>query len=140
MSVKDHITFGVKTSLPEQLVDISGRIREAVASSGISSGICHIYVPHTTAGITINENADPSVRSDIIKGLKIIVPRDADYTHAEGNSPAHIKSTLTGCSTSFFIENGEPVLGRWQGIYLCEFDGPRSREVKVKITGNSDEK
>jgi secondary thiamine-phosphate synthase enzyme len=140
MSVKDHITFGVKTTSREELVDITGDIKNIVKASGVSSGICHLYVPHTTAGVTINENADPSVRSDIIKGLKAMVPDDAGYTHAEGNSPAHIKSTLTGCGTSVFIEKGEPVLGRWQGIYFCEYDGPRRREVKVKITGEDDEK
>jgi secondary thiamine-phosphate synthase enzyme len=95
--------------------------------------MCYIYTPHTTAAITINENADPDVQSDIVKGINKIVPESLSYDHAEGNSPAHIKSSLFGCSETIFIENGKLILGTWQGIYFCEFDGPRTRKVHIKI-------
>ena len=95
--------------------------------------MCFVYVPHTTAAVTINENADPDVKSDIIKGLESIVPADLDYDHAEGNSPAHIKSSIIGSSVNVLIEDGQLVLGTWQGVYFCEFDGPRSRKVYIKV-------
>lgn len=101
-------------------------------SSGIRNGLCLIYVPHTTAAVTINENADPSVKRDIISTLKKIVPDSLPYSHLEGNSPAHIKASLVGPSTSIIIENGELALGTWQGIFFCEFDGPRRRKVYMR--------
>ena len=115
------------------MLDITPSIKEAVKSSGIKDGFCIIYVPHTTAGITINENADPSVKEDMIGALRKIVPDSLTYTHAEENSPAHIKASLIGSSVEILIENGIPVLGTWQGIFLCEFDGPRQRQIYLKI-------
>lgn len=117
----------------EELIDITSSIKEAVDSSKIETGICRVFVPHTTAGLTINENADPSVKADILMALRKIVPDSLPYTHAEGNSPAHVKSTLVGSSLSIIIENGNLVLGTWQGIIFCEFDGPRKRKLFVHI-------
>jgi secondary thiamine-phosphate synthase enzyme len=117
----------------EELIDITSSIKEAVDSSKIETGICRVFVPHTTAGLTINENADPSVKADILMALRKIVPDSLPYTHAEGNSPAHVKSTLVGSSLSIIIENGNLVLGTWQGIIFCEFDGPRNRKLFVHI-------
>jgi secondary thiamine-phosphate synthase enzyme len=115
------------------LLDITRKISDFVKESKVSDGVCFIHVPHTTAAVTINENADPDVVSDIIMGLDDIIPAKLDYRHGEGNSPAHIKSSIIGCSQSIFINNGDLVLGTWQGIYFCEFDGPRSRKVELKI-------
>jgi secondary thiamine-phosphate synthase enzyme len=123
----------VRTSSRVDLVDITHLVQKAVSEAKIKSGLCTVYVPHTTAGVTINENADPSVRSDIIKELNKIIPFDDNYAHLEGNSAAHIKSTLTGCSETLLVEGGSLVLGTWQGIYFCEFDGPRNRTVMVKL-------
>ncbi len=117
----------------EQLIDITGEAVRAVKSSGIAEGLCHIYVPHTTAAVTINENADPDVKFDIILGLEKIDPADVEYQHVEGNSPAHIKSSLIGSSVSVIVQKGELLLGTWQGIFFCEFDGPRTREVHIKV-------
>ncbi|MCP4134235.1 MAG: YjbQ family protein [bacterium] len=128
-------TFGVKTGKREELIDITGSVKEIVRKSGVSSGLCVVYTPHTTAGITINENADPTVQRDIIKGLLSFKLENISFDHMEGNSPAHIKSSLFGCSETIIIENGSLVLGTWQGIYYCEFDGPRSRKVMVSIIG-----
>jgi secondary thiamine-phosphate synthase enzyme len=125
--------LGVKTTSRVDLVDITHLVQKAVSEAKIKSGLCTVYVPHTTAGVTINENADPSVRSDIIKELNKIIPFDDNYAHLEGNSAAHIKSTLTGCSETLLVERGSLVLGTWQGIYFCEFDGPRNRRVMVKL-------
>ncbi len=125
--------MGVKTSSRVDLVDITHLVQKAVSEAKIKSGLCTVYVPHTTAGVTINENADPSVRSDIIKELNKIIPFDDNYAHLEGNAAAHIKSTLTGCSETLLVEGGSLVLGTWQGIYFCEFDGPRNRTVMVKL-------
>ncbi|NQT33253.1 MAG: YjbQ family protein [Candidatus Omnitrophica bacterium] len=130
-------TINVRTSKKNQLIDITSEVESIVRSSKISGGVCYVYVPHTTAAVTINENADPDVRDDIIKGLEAIVPYDLDYDHAEGNSPAHIKSSIIGITESVFIENSSLVLGTWQGIYFCEFDGPRARKVYVKVVGRS---
>lgn len=126
-------TFNVKTGAIESLVDITDRVAGIVSESGVRDGICCVFTPHTTAAITINENADPSVKSDILLGLKSIRIEAANYSHMEGNSPAHIKSSLIGCSEIVIIEGGRLRLGTWQGIYLCEFDGPRTREVYMKI-------
>jgi secondary thiamine-phosphate synthase enzyme len=125
--------MGVKTSSRVDLVDITHLVQKAVSEAKVESGLCTIYVPHTTAAVTINENADPSVRSDIIKELNKVIPFDDNYSHLEGNAAAHIKSTLTGCSETLLVEGGNLVLGTWQGIYFCEFDGPRSRTVMVKL-------
>jgi secondary thiamine-phosphate synthase enzyme len=102
--------------------------------SNVKSGVCTIFVPHTTAGITINENADPAVREDILNILEKLIPRSERYSHAEGNAPAHIKSSIFGHSLSIIIENNKPVLGAWQGIFFCELDGPRSRTIYLQIT------
>lgn len=125
--------FSVETTAHSQMVDITPSVIEAVTDSGASSGLCFLHVLHTTAGLTINENADPSVQTDILDGLERIVPFEASYRHREGNSDAHIKATLVGFSEALFIERGSLLLGTWQGIYLCEFDGPRRRQVVVKI-------
>ncbi len=128
------ITLDVRTTSRCEFVDITDRVAEAVEGSGVSSGIVIIYCPHTTAGITINENADPSVVRDInMKTTKLIDPHDPDYRHGEGNSDSHIKSSLVGASETVIVNNGSLVLGTWQGIYFAEFDGPRSRKVYLKI-------
>jgi secondary thiamine-phosphate synthase enzyme len=125
--------FEVQTGLKEVFVDITGKVEEEVRRSDIKSGICVVYVPHTTAAVTINENADPSVRQDIVMTLRKSVPDSLPYAHAEGNSPAHVKSSLVGPSITIPIEEGRLVLGTWQGVFFCEFDGPRRRQVYVKI-------
>jgi len=126
-------TIRVKTAARFEMVEITGKVREICAKSKVSGGVCLVFCPHTTAGLTINENADPSVRRDIVIALKGLVPETADYTHAEGNSDSHIKSSLFGPSVSVIVEKGELMLGTWQGIFFCESDGPRSREIWVKI-------
>jgi secondary thiamine-phosphate synthase enzyme len=123
----------VKTSRRTQLVDVTAAVQQVVTESGVVSGICHLYVPHTTAGVTINENADPDVPRDIEQALDKLVPKDAGYKHFEGNADSHIKSTLVGVSQSIEIEEGGLLLGRWQAIFFCEFDGPRARQLRVKI-------
>ncbi len=124
-------TFQVKTSDRVEMVDITGRVAEAIRDEGVQDGLAVVFVPHTTAGVTINENADPSVARDIGTHLKELVPQRGDYHHREGNSDAHIKSSLFGPSLVLIVAGGEPVLGTWQGIYFCEGDGPRSRKVHV---------
>jgi secondary thiamine-phosphate synthase enzyme len=123
----------VKSKTQTELIDITSKIQDMVTSSGIGQGICMLYVPHTTAAITINESADPSVKNDILMILNKIIPWKAGYRHLEGNSPAHIKSTLVGPSELIAVENGRLVLGTWQGIFFCEFDGPRTRKVHVRF-------
>ena len=127
------IEISVSSSKKEELIDITSQVQSAIGKLNIESGVCTIFTPHTTAAITINENADPDVTSDIKKELERIIPFDDNYKHLEGNSAAHIKASLIGSSETLFVENGEPLLGTWQGIYLCEFDGPRTRNVFVKI-------
>jgi secondary thiamine-phosphate synthase enzyme len=127
------MTLTVKSKLRTQLIDITSEIQKAVRSSGIFEGLCMLYVPHTTAAITINESADPSVASDIMMVLNEVIPWKADYRHLEGNSPAHIKSTLVGSSEIIAIESGNLVLGTWQGIFFCEFDGPRTRKLHMRL-------
>ena len=124
----------VQTKKRIEFVDITSEVRKVVKNSGVEEGICYVYTPHTTAGITINENADPSVVYDINNYLNKFIPLDNRYTHAEGNADAHIKSTIVGCSETVLIKNGSLVLGTWQGIFFCEFDGPRNRTVHVKVT------
>ncbi len=123
----------VKTSKQVEFVEITDLVQEAVRKAGIKEGICIVFVPHTTAGVTINENADPSVVQDIMMELNKIVPFKDQYLHGEGNSPAHIKSSLIGCSQNIIIESGRLSLGTWQGVFFCEFDGPRNRKVYVKV-------
>jgi secondary thiamine-phosphate synthase enzyme len=126
-------TLEVKTARRTQMVDITAEVARLVAAAGVAEGVCHLYVPHTTAGITINENDDPDVPRDIEAALDRLVPKEGPYKHCEGNADSHIKSTLTGVSQSVPIEGGRLALGRWQAVFFCEFDGPRRREVRVKI-------
>jgi secondary thiamine-phosphate synthase enzyme len=126
-------TIDVRTTSRIEMVDISPLVQDEISKSGPRDGICHIYVPHTTAGMTINEGADPAVCDDILMKLGELIPRRAGYRHMEGNSDAHIKTSLVGSSVTVMIENGSLVLGTWQRIFFCEFDGPRSRKVYVKI-------
>jgi secondary thiamine-phosphate synthase enzyme len=126
-------TLHVKTSRRTEWVNITSDVNRFVAAARVAHGVCHIYIPHTTAGVTINEGADPDVASDMEVAFDRMVPRDAGYKHFEGNSDSHIKATLVGCSQSVWIENGHLRLGRWQSIFFCEFDGPRNREVLLKI-------
>lgn len=126
-------TFQVKSSRRTDFIDITHSVQEIIQKSGVGEGVCYIFIPHTTAAVTINENADPSVTQDIMMMLNKLIPSEDDYRHLEGNSPAHIKSSLMGCSTTVLVESGKLVLGTWQGIFFCEFDGPRSRKVYVKV-------
>jgi secondary thiamine-phosphate synthase enzyme len=119
-----------------EMLDITDRVQRRLSDAGIGAGLCVIYAPHTTAGVAINENADPSVRDDMLMVLNQMVPWRADYRHMEGNSPAHVKAILVGASETVAIENGRLVLGRWQGIFFCEFDGPRSRKVHLRFLGD----
>jgi secondary thiamine-phosphate synthase enzyme len=125
--------INLKTVKRIELVDITDKIQSIISKSKIGDGLCVIFCPHTTAGLTINENADPSVRKDISEAVNKIVPLDANYAHAEGNSDSHVKSSLFGSSLSLFVQEGKLMLGSWQGIYFCEGDGPRSRELWVKV-------
>ncbi len=126
-------TFQVRSSQRTDFIDITHSVQEAVEKSRVTEGVCIVFVPHTTAAVTINENADPSVIQDMAMAMERIVPFEDRYRHLEGNSPAHIKSSLVGCSETLLVESGKLVLGTWQGIFFCEFDGPRSRKVYVKI-------
>ena len=123
----------VNTRSRTELIDITSDVSQLVRKSGIEAGLCLLYVPHTTAAVTINESADPSVKSDILMILNQIVPWEANYRHMEGNSPAHVKSTMVGASELVAVENGSLVLGTWQGIFFCEFDGPRTRKIHVRF-------
>ena len=126
-----HLT--IRTAARFEMIDITGRVEALVREQGIERGICHVFVPHTTAAVTINENADPDVPRDILAALDRLVPISGGYRHAEGNSAAHIKASLFGPSKVVFIENGSLVLGTWQSLFFCEFDGPRTRKVIVKL-------
>ena len=123
----------VKSSSRTEFVDITAGVQRLVAESGVRSGICYVYVPHTTSAITINENSDPNVGRDILKELNKVIPFDDQYGHSEGNSAAHIKSSLMGVSKAIMVEEGRLALGTWQAIFFCEFDGPRDRRVQVKV-------
>jgi secondary thiamine-phosphate synthase enzyme len=125
--------LGINTQVKEEFIDITSKVRKILEDSGIQTGICTVYIPHTTAGVTINENADPSVQSDILNTLKTMVPDTLPYTHGEGNSPAHVKASLMGTSAQIIIDRGGLVLGTWQGIYFCEFDGPRRRKIYISV-------
>ena len=126
-------TFGVKSGPGSSMIDITGQVQNIVSESGVRNGLCVIFIPHTTAGITINENADPDVVRDFLMEIGKIVPLSDNYRHFEGNSAAHIKASMMGFSQTVMIEDGRLLLGTWQGIYFTEFDGPRSRKVHVKI-------
>lgn len=121
----------VNTSKKEQLIDITSLVQTSLTKSGLKNGICVVFIPHTTAGVTINEDADPDVREDIIKGLKVIPSQG--FKHVEGNSPAHIKASLIGASQTIIVENSALKLGTWQGVYFAEFDGPRNREIYLNF-------
>ena len=125
--------FSVPTHNRTEMVDITSDVQKVVQESKQQEGLCCVFIPHTTAGITINENADPSVQEDILHELNKVIPFQDDYSHLEGNSAGHIKSSLIGSSVNIIIENGKLKLGTWQGIYFCEFDGPRTRKAWVKI-------
>ena len=125
------VGFSVRTRSRACFVDITGEVQQAVAKLGISDGAVVVYVPHTTAAVTINESADPDVASDLNDALSRLIPESGDYRHAEGNSDAHVKSSLVGCSETVLVEGGRLVLGTWQGVFFCEFDGPRTRNVVV---------
>ncbi|MBI4767633.1 MAG: YjbQ family protein [Deltaproteobacteria bacterium] len=127
------ISFSLSTSQQTEFLDITREVEKITLKAQVSEGLALVYCPHTTAGITINEGADPSVQEDILKILNQIVPSKGPYRHGEGNSPAHIKASLIGSSVSVVIENGRLLLGRWQSLFFCEFDGPRTRQVFIKI-------
>lgn len=131
-------TISVKTHAQTELIDITADVQGALQALGFRDGLCLLYVPHTTAAVTINESADPSVRQDIVMALNQIVPWKAPYQHMEGNSPAHVKSSLVGASELVVVENGRMVLGTWQGIFFCEFDGPRTRKLHIKVLSRKD--
>jgi secondary thiamine-phosphate synthase enzyme len=126
-------TLSIRSRSRTEFIDITGDINKVVNESGVKTGVCCIYVPHTTAGVTINEGADPSVKRDILATLNRIIPFEGDYQHLEGNSAAHIKSSLMGISVSVPVEDAKLITGTWQSVFFCEFDGPRHRKVFVKI-------
>ncbi|MBM4287806.1 MAG: YjbQ family protein [Deltaproteobacteria bacterium] len=126
-------TLEVKTTKSTELIDITAAIQELLSKHGPLDGVCYVYVPHTTAGVTINENADPSVKGDILLVLNKLIRDDEPYRHGEGNSPAHIKASLTGAAATVLVDSGRLVLGTWQGVFFCEYDGPRRRQVKVNF-------
>ncbi|MGC1617154.1 MAG: secondary thiamine-phosphate synthase enzyme YjbQ [Candidatus Acidiferrum sp.] len=123
----------VKTARRTQLVDVTSEVERAVEKLGVASGVCYLYVPHTTAGVMINEHFDPDVATDLEGVFERLVPRSGPYRHAEGNSDSHAKAVLTGSSQMIFVEEGKLVLGQWQGVFFCEFDGPRERKIWVKM-------
>lgn len=126
-------TLRVKTGRRTQFVDVTAAVQRVVAGSGVVSGVCYVYVPHTTAGVTINEHADPDVATDLEGVFDRLVPRPGPYRHAEGNTDSHAKAVMVGASQVIFVEEGKLVLGRWQGIFFCEFDGPRERKIFVRV-------
>ncbi len=130
-------TIHIQTRAHTEFVDITSEVQKVVSSSNVREGIVQIFVPHTTAGVTINEGADPAVKRDILAVLDLIIPENFDYHHLEGNSPSHIKASLMGSSVQVIVESGKLVLGTWQKIFFCEFDGPRRRKVWVKLMGRN---
>lgn len=124
----------VRTRTENEFQDITSQVEQAVSRSGVQEGLCHLFVPHTTAALTLNENWDPDVRGDLVRAVVALIP-DVPYRHSEGNSPAHLMSTLVGASETLLVRGGRPVLGSWQGVYLAEFDGPRRRRVLLRISG-----
>jgi secondary thiamine-phosphate synthase enzyme len=129
-------TLRIKTARRTQLLDVTQQVQRVVAASGVLTGICHVYVPHTTAGVMINEHADPDVATDLEGVFDRWVPHSGPYRHAEGNTDSHAKAVLVGASQAIFVEKGELALGTWQGIFLCEFDGPRERKIWLKVVGD----
>jgi secondary thiamine-phosphate synthase enzyme len=129
--------INIRTKTRTEFVDITSKIQELVDEEGIKDGICYVYIPHTTAGITINEGADPSVVKDIQNMLNKLIPHNLNYLHMEGNADAHVKTTIIGASIEVIIEGGKLLLGTWQSIFFCEFDGPRHRRAMVKMTGDA---
>ena len=127
------VTVKLKTKRRTQLVDVTAEVAKAVTASGVQTGVCYVYVPHTTAAVTINEHADPDVATDLEGVFDRLVPHDGPYRHSEGNSDSHAKAVIVGASQTIFVEAGGLVLGRWQGIFFCEFDGPRERRMHVKV-------
>ena len=125
--------FTVRTSSHTQMLDITGQIKKIVADSGVQGGLCVVFIPHTTAAVTVNENADPDVQTDFMKEINKIVPWEDGYFHAEGNSAAHLKASMMGFSETLLVDGGKLLLGTWQGVYFLEYDGPRTRKVYVKI-------
>jgi len=125
--------IAIKTNTQAQILDITAQVQKVVSESGIAEGLCCVFIPHTTAGVTINENADPSVKQDIVMELNKVIPFDDNYSHLEGNSAAHIKASIIGSSVNIPLKNNNLLLGTWQGICFCEFDGPRTRKFYVKI-------
>jgi secondary thiamine-phosphate synthase enzyme len=125
----------VRTNAHVEFQDITSRVKEAVAGSGVQEGVCHVFVPHTTAGLTLNENWDRDVRGDLVRALQAMVP-DVPFRHGEGNSPAHLLSTVVGTSATLLVQGGQLLLGTWQGVYLVEFDGPRRRRVLIKVVAD----
>jgi secondary thiamine-phosphate synthase enzyme len=128
-------TIEIRTKAREEFVDLTAEVERVVAASGVKNGLCAVTVPHTTAGITVNENADPDVRADMAMMLRRIVPDALPYAHGEGNSPAHVKASLVGSSVTLIVEGGRLQLGTWQGIFFCEFDGPRTRNARIQVLG-----
>jgi secondary thiamine-phosphate synthase enzyme len=129
-------TLTVHTGSHTEFLDLTGRIQAAVQESGMQDGLCHLFVPHTTAAVTINENADPSVKADILMVLNKLISEREPYRHLEGNSPAHIKASVIGPQLTLMVSGGRLVLGTWQGIFFCEFDGPRTRRLHLKIVAD----
>ncbi len=127
------LSLSLRTDAKEELIDITNRVQQKIASQGFNNGFCVVYLPHTTAGITINENADPDVKTDILSTLRKIVPDNLPYRHIEENSPAHLKTLITGSSVTVAVDNGRLALGRWQGIFFAEYDGPRNRQVDIYL-------
>jgi secondary thiamine-phosphate synthase enzyme len=126
-------TLRVKTGRRTQFVDVTAEVERVVTESGVAGGVCYVYVPHTTAGVTINEHADPDVASDLEGVFDRLVPHKGPYRHAEGNTDSHAKAVMVGASQVIFVEGGKLVLGTWQGVFLCEFDGPRERKIFVRV-------
>jgi secondary thiamine-phosphate synthase enzyme len=135
MSLKERSmkVINITTQAREEIMDITAEVASAVKQEGLKDGLCLVYVPHTTASVAVNENADPTVKSDVLMALRHVVPDNLPYRHSEGNSPAHVKAVLAGSSVALIVEDGRLRLGTWQGVYFCEFDGPRRRQVWVKF-------
>ena len=129
--------ISLETKAKEEVVDITAEVSSLVSQTKIQDGLCVVYVPHTTAGLAVNENADPTVKSDMLMALSHIIPDRLPYRHSEGNSPAHVKAAVVGSSATLIIEEGRLQLGTWQGIYFCEFDGPRRRQVWIKLLASN---
>jgi len=133
------LNYDIKTSQNQQFIDVTDKIKQAIKISRLTTGRVTLFCPHTTAGLTINENADPDVVSDMIRALDKVFPLIGDYNHYEGNSHAHLKSSFVGVDQTIIIDNGKPILGTWQSVYFCEFDGPRMRQLHITLEGEFDE-